>query len=346
MSEVLNLTPYAAAFIPSMSRDDRELTLLVVQGRFALPPAGAPRREELTPLEERGDIGFEDTYRGDPETGSLETEGQSAYTRHGTDVYLRGHAWAPGERAVSKSNLGLRIGTMQKVASVFGERIWTRGLGSGGLRPGRPVPFTSIPLCYERCLGGNPPNPSKADARLADHNPTGCGLYANARNAIGERLPNFEDPKNPIQGYGGWPMPHGFGPIARHWQPRRALAGTYDDKWLEERVPLWPHDLDERFFSAASPGLCAVPHLVGGEPVRVVGMSGAGDYDFWLPLVVLQARFELGQASPKRRLVLDGIDIDTDAGTLTMTWRTHIAVGPLSVSSVVLRALERWEVAA
>lgn len=229
MSTLLNLTPYAALCLPSMTRDDRELTLLVVQGRFAMPSAGVPARQPLRALDDQGDVLVEDDYYGDPATSSLRVEGQNAYTRPGTDIYLRGHA---------------------------------------------------------------------------------C-----------------------------------FGPIARHWQSRRTLAGTYDEAWLEHRIPLWPFDLDERFFSAASPGMLVVPHLQGGEPVRIVGTSPAGAFEFGLPLVVLQARFATMGSSIRRRLVLDAVDIDTDAEVVTMTWRASVAMSPLRLHSVVLRTLAVWELA-
>ena len=42
--------------------------------------------------------------------------------------------------------------------------------------------------------------------------------------------------------------PAGFGPIPPHWQPRLRYAGTYDEAWQRDRYPLYPTDLDDRFF--------------------------------------------------------------------------------------------------
>ena len=135
----------------------------------------------------------------------------------------------------------------------------------------------------------------------------------------------------------------GFGPVARHWLPRRAFAGTYDQAWLDRRIPLWPRDLDERFFCAASPGLCAVPYLVGGEPVRIVGMSPDGAYELVLPRVRLAARFELGSSSVRKSLVLDSVSFEPEASAFTMVWRTSVAADPLTVGGVIVRMLEPWE---
>lgn len=91
MSQLINLTPFAATCLPSMSRDNRGLTLLVVQGRFALPSPGSARRDPPAALEDQGEVGLDDVYSGDPAASSLRREGQSTYTRPGTDVYLRLH---------------------------------------------------------------------------------------------------------------------------------------------------------------------------------------------------------------------------------------------------------------
>src|SRR5207302_3596070 len=57
-----------------------------------------------------------------------------------------------------------------------------------------------------------------------------------AGHLSGQRVPNVEYPKSLIS----WkqPRPAGFGPIARDWVPRVEFAGTYDEKWEQERLPL------------------------------------------------------------------------------------------------------------
>jgi hypothetical protein len=331
VSALENLTDFAAACVPSVSRDDRLLTLVVVSARFELPPAGARSHEPPRLLPEQGEVRLADEYEGEGASSMLLREGQSAYTRPGTDIYLRGHAWAPRGRPVERGGVELRVGPHAKRALVFGERTWTRGVT--GVSPGRADSFTAIPLTYRRCFGGE----------SSEYNPVGCGLHMSSSEAVGSPLPNFEDPEALLHGPADRPLPCGFGPVARHWRPRRAFGGTYDRAWAEQRVPLWPKDLDERFFSAAAPGLSATPHLVGGELVQLVGVSPDGDYQFSLPQVHLQARFEVGAESTRRRLVLDAIEFDADAGVFTMWWRAYVVADPLKVGGVVVRALAPWE---
>lgn len=341
MSALENLTGFAAACIPSMSRDDRLLTVVVVSGRFELPAPGVRSIELPTLAPNQGEVRLADEYAGEPASSALVREGQSTYTRPGTDLYLHGHAWAPGGRPVARSAVELRVGPHGKRAVVFGERTWSRGIT--GVVPSRADPFESIPLTYWRCFGGAPARPARDVAEAAEHNPVGCGLHNSGGEAVGSPLPNFEDPDALLCGPGDRPRPCGFGPVARHWRPRRLFAGTYDQAWAERRVPLWPKDLDERFFAAAAHGLLAVPHLEGGEPVRIVGMSPDGAFEFSLPRVHLQARFELGTGSVKRRLILDAIEFDPDASLFTMYWRAHVVADPFNIGVVIVRALATWE---
>ena len=343
MSALENLTPFAAACIPSMSRNDEQLTLLIVAGCFVLPRPGVPSNDAPAIADEQPPVRLADEHTGDPAGSSLLHEGQSAYLRHGTDIYLNGTAWAPMGRPAPQSMVALQVGAWQKAAVVFGERVW--GQGITGASPTAPLPFTSLPLIYERCFGGSPSDPSRALAELAQQNPVGRGLFAGEREAIGQPLPNFEDPLAPLQSLRDRPRPCGFGPVARHWQPRRSFAGTYDQAWVEQRIPFWPRDFDERFFCAAAPGLHAAPHLQGGEAVRIVGMAPDGAHEFVLPSLRLRARFEVPGATLRKQLVLDAVSLEPDSGTFTLIWRTQIVADPLRVSAAVVRLLEPWEAA-
>ena len=46
-------------------------------------------------------------------------------------------------------------------------------------------------------------------------------------------------------------QPAGFGFTGRPWSPRIALAGTHDEKWLEEQHPYPPQDTDCGYWNAA-----------------------------------------------------------------------------------------------
>jgi hypothetical protein len=343
VAELLNLSPFNAQLLPSMDRHDEDLALVVLAGRFVMPPAGRPILDAPAVHEEQLPVRLADEHWGDPASSSLRHEGESTHTRPGTDIHLVGHAWAPGGRPAPRAQVGLRIGPCQRGAVVFGERYWREGVG--GLQPSSPVPFTQLPIVYERCFGGRPENPGSAAAEASDRNPVGRGLVARPRQAAGVLLPNFEDPQRLIATPSDLPPPRGFGPIARHWQPRRSFGGTYDELWLKTRAPLWPADLDERFFCAASEGLCAVPHLRGGEPVRLVGVSPDGPIEFVLPTIRLLCKLDFHDRAVRRSMVLDALVLEPDDGAFTLVWRASARVGkqPLALETVVVRVLEPWE---
>jgi len=346
MDNLVNLTPFAVTALPSMDRSGAELLLVVLSARHRLPPAGRSALGGASPCEDQGEVRLTDEYWGDPATSSLRYEGQTAYTKPGTDIHLLGHAWAPGGRRTPQASLGLAVGSSQCLAVVFGERYWTEGLG--GLRPSAPKPFERLPIIYERCFGGPSGPASSRIMEASERNPVGAGLVHSSREALGRPLPNFEDPRALVHGPGDLPRPVGFGPLGRHWRPRRDFAGTYDEAWVRTRAPVWPADFDERFFCAAPPSLCASPPLGGGETVSIVGAHPDGAIAFVVP--TLRSRVTLVLAGTRRSvpMAFDTLTIEPDDGVCTMTLRAALPVGKAlaRLESITVRLLEPWEAAA
>ena len=313
MPTLQNLTPFAAKDFLSLTKQGEECLVLVVAGSFVLPPPGRATHTPLAVGEEQPPPATTDTYWGEPETSSLRYESQSAYSRPGTDVLLHGQAWAPKGRKVTRTQVALRVGALEKRAVVSGTRVWYRGLL--GLSASDALPFESLPLRYEGAFGGT--TASGFEAR----NPVGRGFYATAKEALEKPLPSIEAPEALVRGWADRPPPCGFGPVARHWQPRRGWAGTYDAAWVEKRAPLWPQDFDERFFHAAPDGLRASTHLRGGEPVVLEGLSPDGPLAFSLPTHQVLARCSFAGRREKRRMVLDTVLLEPEARRLVLTWR-------------------------
>lgn len=66
----------------------------------------------------------------------------------------------------------------------------------------------------------------------------------------------------------------GITPIHRAWQPRRGLAGTFDDEWKNSRWPLYPADFNPDFFQQAPESLrLSSGHFRGDEKVRIRGLG-------------------------------------------------------------------------
>lgn len=343
MPNLENLTRFRAVDLPSMNKEGEELLVICVAGRFDLPPAGRPSNEPPKPSEEQLPPVMEDVYWGEPGASSLRYEGQTAYQRPGTDIYISGHAWAPRGKPVTEMLAAVKVGPCQKGVRVFGTRVWYRG--TLGLKPSAPRPFESIPLRYERSLGGVARATGNELPAYEPRNPVGVGLYGSAKEAVEQPLPNLEDPLHLLSSPTERVPPAGLGPIARSWQPRLALAGTYDDGWVEQRAPLWPTDFKPRFFNAAAPGLVASPGLKGGEAVVLAGLSPDGQFAFPLPRHRLMVKSVFRHRVDRRELALDAVQIEPDEGTLTLIWRAavpcHRELAQHEYSLV--RELEPWE---
>ncbi|HEX8700462.1 MAG TPA: DUF2169 domain-containing protein [Myxococcaceae bacterium] len=343
MPNLENLTRFKAVDLPSMNKEGEELLVICVAGRFDLLPAGRPSNEPPRPSEEQRPPVMEDVYWGEPGASSLRYEGQTAYTRPGTDIYVSGQAWAPGGKPVTELLAAVKVGPCQKAVRVFGTRVWYRG--ALGLKASAPRPFESMPLRYERSFGGVAQASGKESPAYEPRNPVGVGLYGSAKEAVEQPLPNLEDPLHLMSSPTERVPPAGFSPIARSWQPRLKLAGTYDGAWVEHRAPLWPSDFDSRFFQAASPGLVASPWLRGGEPVVLAGFSPDGQISFPLPRHRLLVKSVFRHRVDRRALRLDAVQLEPETRTLTLTWRAAVpAHRELSHHEYsIIRELELWE---
>lgn len=343
MPNLENLTRFQAVDLPSVNKEGEELLVICVAGRFDLPPAGRPSNEPPQPSEEQHPPVMEDVYWGEPGASSLRYEGQTAYTRPGTDIYVLGQAWAPRGKPVPEMLAAVKVGHCQKGVRVFGTRVWYRG--ALGLKASAPRPFESMPLRYERAFGGVAETTGKELPAYEPRNPVGMGLYGSPKEAIEQPLPNLEDPFHLLSSPTDRPAPAGFGPVARSWQPRLGLAGTFDEAWTEQRAPLWPHDFDLRFFNAAPPGLIASPGLQGGEPVVLAGLAPDGQFTFPLPRYRLMVKSIFRNRVDRRTLLLDAVQFEPDELSLTLIWRAAIpAHRELAQHEYsLIRELEHWE---
>ncbi|WP_341675045.1 DUF2169 domain-containing protein [Niveibacterium sp. SC-1] len=305
---------------------------VLLQASYRIEAGGALVRNEVpVPLDLAG------TCHGDPAKSSPRIEAPVAFFKPGTDVALLGHAHAPSSDT-RELQVGVRLGPVQKIVRVSGDRMMRKSLGRHAISS--PEPFETIPLIYERAFGGVDPRDSMEGAmRCEPRNPVGLG-YRDPRLPEDDevRVPNIEDPQQTFTAYGQTPTPAGFGFIAAHWQPRAALAGTFDAAWDAERKPLLPKDFDRRFFNAASPGLISPAHLRGDEAAVILNASPEARLDIKLPdIATPHCQIELrGRRHLEQPMLLDTVIIDLDARQLLLQRRTFVPLqrGPEDVIAV------------
>lgn len=315
MWQVDNRTPFAAERGWVRDRDGQEIWLVAVKCTFDILPDGSTAVARAQPPVLRLP-----EHHGEPGTSSIRYEADLVLTKTTTDVLLVGHACAPAGRPVTQMDVGLRVGRLQKVLRVFGDRRW------GTFGASAPEPFVTKPLVYERAFGGADPRTEHPERDWDARNPVGTGFVVSAGHADGVALPNIERPDDLIGGRRDRPAPAGFGAIASHWQPRAALAGTYDERWMRTRQPLLAEDQDDRFYQAAPRDQQTETFLIGGEPVALVGMRADGPLRFTLPVLHLgfETRFYDGTREVHQQRRLHTVIVEPDFPRVSLVWHSAL----------------------
>jgi hypothetical protein len=332
MWEVDNRTPFAADRSWSRDRSGAEVWLVAVKCTFDLLPDGSAVIAGEQPAVLRVP-----EYNGEPGKSSLRFESDLVLTKKTTDVIMVGHAYAPHDRPVAQTDVALRVGPVQKVLRIFGDRTWGR-VGSSS-----PQPFRKMPLVYERAFGGVDRRSAHPDRDWEWRNPVGTGFAVARENLRGVLLPNIEYPSECLESWTDRPRPAGFGPIGPHWQPRVRFAGTYDEEWMKARQPLLPADFDDRFFQCAPQDQQTPTFLRGGEPVVLYHLTPGGELHFALPKVFLgfETHFYDGSRVTHRERRLHTVIIDGDVPRVSLVWHTslscHFKVQKLERTIVTLK---------
>jgi hypothetical protein len=315
MWELLNRTRYKAERTWVQDKNGAKHWVVVVKGTFDIDARGtvALAEAQVDPLQAP-------EYRGKDGLSSLRYEADMIGGKPGTDVYVDGHARAPGGRPVTQMSVGLRIRDGQlKVLDVTGDRVFERELG--GVVPSRPMPFVEMPITYERAFGGfDAENPDPAQQKMFAPNPVGTGV-ASAARLVGRPVANLA-----LAGGRRNDRACGFGAICSYWSPRIDYGGTYDGKWVTARKPLLPVDFDPRFFMCAPADQQFVPHLTGGERIEVANMTANGTLGFAIPKVYIacETRISTREKPVRHRCFLNTVIVEPDHPRVQLVWHTSI----------------------
>jgi hypothetical protein len=297
----------------------REYAVVVVKGTFLIPDDSGPA--ELAPKSVQAPLVMADTFTGAPGLSAPVFESDFARRKPLCDVLVVGNAYAPEGRATSRCKVGIRLGQWQKLFDVVGDRTWRLRVATVG--PSEPEPFVTMPVTYDRAFGGiDDSDPGAPDAYR--HNPVGRG-YGKRRSAarlVGRPLPNTEESDEPVVSAWGEYRPMSLGPVHRSWQPRLALAGTYDQKWLDDVFPFLPPDFDDRHYQAA-PDDQQIQPPGGGEELVLVNLGVPGRLAFRLPAnLEMPMAFFLRDGEPEFvRAMLDTVIVAPDDRRLYIVWR-------------------------
>lgn len=336
MWQLDNRTPFAAERGWLRDRDGAEVWIVAVKATFDVRADGSTAVSSFQPPVLRVP-----EHHGEAGQSSIKYDADLVLTKTTTDVIVVGAAHAPGERPVTQLDVGVRVGTMEKALRITGDRVW----GARGASEARP--FVTMPIVYERAYGGARAKPGAAETVIDPRNPVGRGFAASNGDASGVALPNVEYMAQLIHGVKDRPAPAGFGVVASHWQPRVGSAGTYDDKWVATRRPLYPQDLDDRWFQCAPVDQQMPRFLQGGEPVVLVNLSPRGGrLAFTLPTIrlALETAFYDGSREVHAAPLLHTVILEPDherGARVSLVWhsalRCHAKVQKLARTTIALK---------
>jgi hypothetical protein len=311
-----NHTPYEAERSWVQDKDGVQHWIVVVKATYDIRPNGSVALAEAqVPILRLAE------HNGDPASSSLVHEADIVGRKVATDVLVNGTAYAPGGKRVRSTEVAIRVAGVNKTLLVTGDRRWS---SSGiGVAPTGPEPFDMMPVTYERAFGGfDRADEDVTQHRMYDTNPAGTGFATREKHLIDHALPNVEYPDQRVRSWKDRPTPAGLGPIPCWWSPRREYSGTYDQRWMAERAPLWAIDFDDRYHQSAPPDQQVGAFLRGGETVELSNLTPSGLLRFALPQVHLGFTSFFGREQQHHVGHLDAVIVEPDHNRLMLVWQS------------------------
>lgn len=274
--DIVNETPFAVATSIWEDLQTQPRLTVIVKATFAIKTGQSIIADEQLP------VFTTDEHYGEDPLAPVRFESDMVPFKPLADVVLVGRAHAPGGRPVTKLDVTMRVGRLQKTIRVFGDRKWWFP-SKLTLVPAisHPEPFVTMDLTFDRAFGGI----DEVAAKYCKENLQGKGFIGkkSKKSVNGKPLPNLEDPNDLIRSWKSHPKPVGFGFFGRGGMPRLRYAGTYDEKYEKERAPALPLDFSYAIFNGAHPDLQVKGYLRGDEVVELTNLSREPRMRFQLP---------------------------------------------------------------
>lgn len=314
--ELNTRTQATVRLLPQFGLDGAPCVLVVIKQRFSVARNGQVHREPGVQVRL-----VDEPWDPDAEQSSIRLPTDLCLRKPSTDVVVAGSAISPNRKPVKELDVWVRVGPVSKRLKVFGTRVWFPG--ALGMTLSAPRPFQELPLRWEYAYGGmDTSNPKRAAHE--PRNPVGRGVAADPKTLMHQPGPQIEDPEHLISSTRTKPAPAGVGAIGPQFEPRLRYAGTYDDRWQKERMPLPPLDFDERHNQVAAPGLICPSYLRGGERVELVGLNAEGPLQFNLPKLVFHVGSQTAQGPQEHRPALDTVLLEPQMNRFELTWRSCV----------------------
>lgn len=320
MLQLRNLTAFAADRALITNADGDHLLVVGVKATFDLKAGKAP---ELAVVQEP--VVAAPQFVGDDVEATLLRDVELSMDHEGTDIVVNGFAHAPNGKPALTVSTSVKVDQLEAQAVVSGDRVWTKSLLH--IVPSDAQPFAKMPLLYERAFGGG--HATDTGDVWDERNPIGLGYCEDPSQLIGKPVPNVEGPNALIsRAKARQILPvAGFSARPAAWMPRRSLGGTYDDAWLKNRMPHWPHDLKSDYFRVAAPALQSAKTLRGHEQITLRNLSPEGTLQFAVPRIVPIVRVQLNGERMSIPVAMRRIIIEPELGKFVLFWRATLSCG-------------------
>jgi hypothetical protein len=317
---VHNNTPFAVDRGFLRDRRGGEVWIVVIKGTFDVRQDG-----NLHLCQEQEPPARAAAWSGEPGKSSLLHDSDFILTKAGTDVLVRGHAYAPKGRETPSIEVALRVGTLVKRIRAYGVRTWRKGPMSFHIVPGPARPVRKVALSYENAFGGSDSGGPKGAPLCCARNPVGKGFCHDPAALVHQAAPQLETIDGSLRAGPHDAIPAGFGPIAPGWIPRASLAGTYDRSWQENEAPLPPKNFNERFYRAAPVDQQLSEFMAAGQTMELVNMTPADP--FWrvrIPNLAFKMRVIFTDGEEQATAVLHTAMLDPDQHRVQLVWQSSL----------------------
>jgi hypothetical protein len=353
---LINHTPFHADLFPHTLADGQRTMVVVVKGTWMLAttptasPSLAPYDKQMpvyrVPPLESLDLLIQRMALSAAQAEIIRALPAELWAQHETDFCppkprfdLIINAWAnhPQREAVVQMEAAVdhvnQRGQAQRLIHLHAHapRRWMKRLGGLGDPAAEYMePVHRVPLFRRFAFGGQALQES-GDTVSFEQNPSGMGYHLQREHANGAPLPWVESPRNPVRHWKDTPDPIALGIVPVHHLPRRALQGTFDAQWEQQRLPRPPVDSDPRQHNAAPDLLQLKTYPQPGEALVLHHMGDQTQLHFSWPTMALSACPETsgGTRLPAHELVWDTVVIDTLHLTATLIWRCQMPLPPL-----------------
>lgn len=274
------------------------------------------------------------------------------------EVIVLGAAYPPGGRPATWCPVRMQVGAVHHDLLVIGDREWLPVDAPTTQRViSDPVPFTRMPLTWDRSFGGSATVLLDPDAEVTvSHgmNPLGTGFDpAPAARILARqigtpegwprvdrrrRLPNIERPDDRVANWASDPRPGGWAtiPLDSPMHGRRLIDS---DALVREPNPSWPHH--EALYRAHPEWILPLPE--GGCPVVLDGLTPEGRVVLHLPRLRVIMDWLIGGDRGSLELRPHTLVLLPEQRRLYIVYRTHFNVPRPGVERALrLRTAEGW----